>query len=106
MSDIMKLLCVMVISGFAYAEGPLGGSEAIKPNGPLTTPSWQKLSPAELNIRMPPATPSTPGTAPAIPGPPPYTPCSSTSSCAPGVGFESGGLTKPKEQVHTIDKNL
>jgi hypothetical protein len=44
--------------------------------------------------------------SPSFPTIPPFSPCSSTGSCAPGVGLESGGTVRWQDQLQTIDKGI
>lgn len=72
---------------------------------PMLNPSWRYPSPAEVKPAESPTAPK-PVPSPSLPTIPPFSPCSSTGSCAPGVGLESGGTIRWQDQLQTIDKGI
>jgi len=89
-------------------QGPLfkwlqkGGDEQLRTQGVgRTEPAWKSEAFGEVCLENPNAKPTDAPKkcGPKPPDPTPFTPCGSTSSCGPGVGMDSGVITKERAEL-------
>jgi hypothetical protein len=105
MKSQISISCLLLFTyGFAHAGEALMRPKAFENyDKTVEIPSWKRMMPGDTTFPSPSGTPSP---APNIPPVPPYNPCSSTSSCAPGVGLESGATIEWQNQMKIIDESV